>query len=557
MSSVKRHWPLVVVVALFGLIVVYFLALTLHRQDGHFVYALDDPYIHMAIAKNLALHGVWGVTPYEFTSASSSPLWVVLLALIYKVVGVHAIASFVLNVLSAVWLIAMAYVLFRHFKLPSGVIIIGLLVMILIMPLPWLVFVGHEHILHAAMTLTFVYMAALLMQRGGSPTRAEGVTLALLAAALPVTRYEAVFLIVPVVGLFLLRRQWQAAALIAFAASMPVLLFGGYFVSQGGHWVPSSLLVKSPRPGVTASNQLTSLVQDFGHRVLFEHTYFSGFFGATPLPVTILLALSGIATVTRKAASRDRWDPAQTIIVAMLFAGVVNLWMVEGEPQLRYYAYLVALAWCMLVVTLWPGVARVLPHRALSSDTLVWSMAVGLLAIVLGLGVAMRAQRGLRWLPKATLSIYRQQVQMATFVHTYYDDSRVMLNDIGAVTFETRIHLLDVAGLGTPTVADVRADRTWTSAFMDQLADEQGTQIAIIYDAWYVDVPTLWVRVGTWTIPHGGTVAEDTVTFYAIQQVEECALIEHLQRYSAQLPEAVVEAGLYTDRAKTGRLCRR
>ena len=44
------------------------------RQDtgATLVYGLDDAYIHMAIAKNLARHGVWGVTPFHFASASSS-----------------------------------------------------------------------------------------------------------------------------------------------------------------------------------------------------------------------------------------------------------------------------------------------------------------------------------------------------------------------------------------------------------------------------------------------------------------------------------------------------
>lgn len=57
-------------------------------NDRNLVYTLDDPYIHMAIAKNLANHGVFGVTRYEFSSATSSPLWTLLLSATYKVLGV-------------------------------------------------------------------------------------------------------------------------------------------------------------------------------------------------------------------------------------------------------------------------------------------------------------------------------------------------------------------------------------------------------------------------------------------------------------------------------------
>jgi hypothetical protein len=42
-------------------------------NGGSFTYALDDAYIHLAMAKNFPL-GVWGTTRYEFSSSSSSLL---------------------------------------------------------------------------------------------------------------------------------------------------------------------------------------------------------------------------------------------------------------------------------------------------------------------------------------------------------------------------------------------------------------------------------------------------------------------------------------------------
>ena len=67
-------------IALYLALVGILLWLSLARTGGMFVYAQDDPYIHLALARTLADHGVWGIRPTEFASASSSPLWTLLLA---------------------------------------------------------------------------------------------------------------------------------------------------------------------------------------------------------------------------------------------------------------------------------------------------------------------------------------------------------------------------------------------------------------------------------------------------------------------------------------------
>ncbi len=46
-------------------------------------------------------------------------------------------------------------------------------------------------------------------------------------------------------------------------------------------------------------------------------------------------------------------------------------------------------------------------------------------------------------------NIYEQQVQSAKFLHQFYNTSKVVANDIGAISYYTNIHLLDIAGLGS------------------------------------------------------------------------------------------------------------
>lgn len=56
----------------------------LTKTDGHYTYFIDDAYIHLAMAKNLAFYDVWGITKYQFSSTSSSPLFTYLICILIK-----------------------------------------------------------------------------------------------------------------------------------------------------------------------------------------------------------------------------------------------------------------------------------------------------------------------------------------------------------------------------------------------------------------------------------------------------------------------------------------
>ena len=83
------------------------------KTGGHLIYTLDDAYIHMAMAKNLARYGVYGVTRFEFSSASSSPVWTLLVALFYFIFGVHGATPLILNIFVSSLVVVAAYLLMR------------------------------------------------------------------------------------------------------------------------------------------------------------------------------------------------------------------------------------------------------------------------------------------------------------------------------------------------------------------------------------------------------------------------------------------------------------
>src|SRR4029079_5892389 len=67
------------------------------RLNGTFIYPVDDAFIHMELAKNLAFYGNWGINSHEFGAASSSILYTLILALLTKIFSAGMILPLVVN----------------------------------------------------------------------------------------------------------------------------------------------------------------------------------------------------------------------------------------------------------------------------------------------------------------------------------------------------------------------------------------------------------------------------------------------------------------------------
>jgi hypothetical protein len=111
--------PLLVPLAVFLVSLAAALSTALKETDGRLIYALDDAYIHMAVAKNLASHGIWGCTPFHWSSSSSSLLWTFGLGVAYRAFGVHDWTPLVLNVAFAIGTLLVAHVSLLRFGAPA------------------------------------------------------------------------------------------------------------------------------------------------------------------------------------------------------------------------------------------------------------------------------------------------------------------------------------------------------------------------------------------------------------------------------------------------------
>ena len=368
----RRRGPLAVALAILFVAVGVLVAWSSRHSAGHLVYALDDAYIHMAMARNLAGHGVFGVTRYGFTSSSSSPLWTLLLAGLFALLGPRDWLPLALNVLFAASLLAVAdRVLQAHGVRPPSRLL-ALVAVVVFTPLPPLVLVGQEHVLHATLTLAFAGLLTL------APPRAA---LLLIAPALTAMRYEGLFLVFIACLVLAARRRFAFALALGVVSLLPPALYGLVSLAHGWYALPNPVILKGALgEGLTGWRRI-ALVPFLGGW---------GELARTPH----VLALVALAAVTLLARWRSPSSREGTLLIVFIGTAILHLQYARTGWFYRYEAYLVALGIVAAAVALDGLGDRVRPRWlpvALAS-------AVALVCAVRGVRVAVIYER---WLDPA------------------------------------------------------------------------------------------------------------------------------------------------------------
>jgi hypothetical protein len=484
------------------------------HTGGHLVYALDDAYIHMAVARSLARHGVWGVTPYEFTSSTSSLAWPLLLAGTDLLVGVREATPLVLNLIFAGAAVLLADRILRGAppRLRAG----ALILLVLLTPLPTLVLAGMEHTLQIAAVLWLLDRVRAVHEE----TPRRGTTLASLAAASALAasaRYESLFLIGPAAALLWLDRRRAAAIVAAVAAVVPLAVYGAVSVAHGWPPLPNSLLLKRAAFAGTGMAGILDRLGGHALRTLAE----------APHLLVLLAAVLVLSALRPASAAVRRWDAILVIgtLLHLQFAAIGWLF--------RYEAYLVSI-----------GVLLVARHLADAPATTAHPRrertALALAVCVAAAPLVTRAVEAAKQAPRAVKNIYEQQYQMGLFLHGLPAGSTVMANDIGAIAYLADVRLVDLYGLATQETARARREGRVDRALLARLAAPVPPAAVVIYRSWFADaIPSDWIPVGTWKVPEEVVVADRTVTFYATRPADAALLSRALEAFAARLPASV------------------
>lgn len=422
----------------YALPVLLFLAMILWLNHGEFIYSLDDPYIHLALARQLSL-GHYGIQPGEFSAPSSSLLWPLLLTP-FSALAMAEWAPLLLNIVFCLVTLHHLQCVMTHVwgrQVGPGLVLLALL-----LNLYGLVFTGMEHSLQVMLV---VWATRLLLEQ-----RQERLLIVLLCV-MPWVRYESAAIALPLLVYLAVSGRQRGLAVLATLISLVVLLAFSLFLRHLGlGYLPSSVLAKS------TVHDLASLLDNMGSNWL-AHLF---------VPVAVVIVCRHYLRV----------QPALAVAIAMAsalyYALGRNGWLGRYEVFFLTFIFLLSMQpmarWLQIVTG-----ARLLFYGLLFAGPV---LAISTLTT-----------------PLASRNIHDQQAMMADIARAY--GRPVAVNDLGLVVWRSGQPVLDLWGLGSLPALRARLHEPGT-AWICRMMQAQGVEVAMVHEALLSDLPRCWTRVG-------------------------------------------------------------
>jgi len=503
--------------ALAGLVAFYLV--TAARAAGELGLPLDDGWIHVRFAQNLARGQGFSFNPGEPTSTTTSALWTVLLAAAYRATGEHLFTgiavNFVLSLLLcvAVYHLTLALAPGRWLALGSAAIVA------LTAPLPWWTLSGMEPPLYGMLAVLGIALHIAFRRAGGLRSVLSTVVFALAGLARPEC-----FLLFPlamldrlVMAAFVEKerralRRWAKESAVhvpTFVAIAAPLFVYNYRVT--GYPLPTSFYSKLQWQGVFGAlvSQQVSLTaallvgpaREMGELLLVW---------AKDNILLIVPFFAGLVWLVRRAVSAEAGGHRSLIIPMVLVAqpivwSVVAGYRPPGYQSQRYLANLNPLFLVLGAIGGWWITERV---GALRRPRL---RAVLFCAVLVASLVRQPSQA--RTYAMNVKNTTEMQVAIGRWVRDNVPrGSLLAVNDVGAIGVLSELPVLDLQGLVTPEVLERRDMRqrvagTAPLALFEFIAAHRPDYL-IIFPQWY---PELDGRRDLFT-PVFGVALDDNVT---------------------------------------------
>lgn len=512
----RRWWPVLAALALGVTTTIWTLRAALAVSGGALVYGADDVYIEMALARTLASHGVWGVTPDAFAGVGTSLLWPLLLAAAFRLT-VAEWWPLVFAAAASLGVVLASAMSLRRYVPPSvqAWLLLGVTGGVSLSALTML---GMEHPLQVAVTIVMASLAARMLAAGAPVAGGRmALQLACLAAVAVAVRYDTGALAVAVVLAAAVRRQWRVAACVAAGALVPALIFAGVATAHGWPLVPVTL-------------EKARLVQ----MDLQSLTGWWQFAVRGPLgtlwraPYLLALVIAAIALALRPLSAEHSDRDRECRVLLWLFLMVATAQLLFGLPaaqgDYRYDAWVVGLG---VVAT---GAAAGLGGWPRRRSGQIGAAVVTLALVLHGVTLAGQSVENVR-------NHFSSGHQVGLLLRDAGLQPYPAVHELGAAAWLTGRPILDIEGLSTPDVRVARRNGDWTPARFSALAASLGTRVVVAYgvdDEADEVVPAGWLRVSEWR-RDGGPL----YVFLAADADTASALRHALKAFDARLPAGV------------------
>jgi len=520
---IKKYSALIISVFVFLSTTGIIIYSSLSRTDGIFFYTLDDPYIHMAMAKNFSLFGVWGVTRHEFTSCSSSPLWTLLLSGIYFFSGVKDITPFVLNILFSLLSAFISFLFVKKFTDSKLIQTIILIFILLFSPFVSVVFTGLEHSMYSFfMVLTIYFFYEII--KDSKENKSQRILFLISVTFLTASRYEGMFAAFAVMVVLLFKKKYLTGILTPVFSFLPVLIIGLVSVAKGWYFFPNSVLLKSTAGGGDSWSFFGSFLNPQFFQLLWAYKR-----------ISVLLLISFIMFFALKK-DKDIFS-LRAMIIVFVIVTLLHINFAKLGSLLRYEMYIMVFGILLNSVLL---IKFVKCSGKLAGNV------IFLFVLISGIFFSISTYSAATDVPVASTNIYQMQYQMSRFINKYYSNGYIALNDIGAVNYYCDIYCTDMWGLANKEIADLRRSGMYNSDDMMRINKERKTEIAVVFETWfekYGGMPKSWFNSGTWRIPDNITCGSDVITFYAPDSIFFHKLDDNLWDFNSELHGNVIRNG--------------
>jgi len=422
-------------------------------------FPLDDSWIHLHFARNLAEGAGFAYNPGVPVAGSTAPLWTLLLAGGVRVAGASLAVVKTLGVACAVT----AALLLRRAAMAWGAsrptALVAAVALCWSGPIAWGALSGME-----------VTLAALLVTVAVLALARERLTLAALAGALAVlARPEAVVLLpLLALGLRPTPRRLLVVAAIALAVVVPFVVFC---------WLTTGTPLPATASAKVEGGLLGRLV---GIREPARLTW---------LDRPLAFAIEWVVWLARTHPLL----PASLPLVALVWPrhralGIVGLVLIAhplamavlapyrgpGFQEGRYSIHLLPVA-ILILVAAWTRVAHALETRRVA---LAWSVRLVYLAVAVAMLIP--AAERYAW---GVQNINAMQVHLGRWVDAHLPRTATLaVNDIGAIAYFSRRPVVDLMGLVTP---EIRPYRRQGEAGVVRFVIERCPDFVIIFPTWF------------------------------------------------------------------------